>query len=110
MGRGVKREAGGRRGSEPQRQEEHRVKWRPAIRILCIKRINDEKRNEMVGKFVLGGPDCEGTRDGREGHLRGRHPFGMQGGCGVGVCVRFSLCEKKKKYFGIREGDGDEVK
>lgn len=37
MGLGVKREVGGRRGSETQRQEEYRVKWRPAIKIVGTK-------------------------------------------------------------------------
>ncbi len=37
MGLGVKREVGGRRGSETQRQEEDRVKWRPAIEIAGTK-------------------------------------------------------------------------
>lgn len=34
---GEKREVGGRSGSETQRQEEYRVKWRPAIKIVGTK-------------------------------------------------------------------------
>lgn len=37
MGLGVEREVGGRRGSETQRQEEYRVKWRPAIKSVGTK-------------------------------------------------------------------------
>lgn len=37
MGLGIERELGGRGGSESQRQEEHRVKWRPAIKAVGTK-------------------------------------------------------------------------
>lgn len=36
-GLGAEREVGGRRGSETQRQEEYRVKWRPAIKTVSTK-------------------------------------------------------------------------
>lgn len=63
MGLEVIWEVGGRRGSEAQRQEEHRVKWRPAIKIWGTKDKLEEERD--CGPACVKGQERIGLRSER---------------------------------------------